>query len=524
MEFLNPSDNIINNYTKQKIGDRYQILFQLGQGGSAITYAAKDLQTARQVAIKILSLNRLDDWKKIELFEREAKILQQLNHPAIPKYIDYFQIETEGDRFFYLVQQLAPGKSLATLIEEGWRPEEGIIKQITQQLLEILVYLQKLTPPVIHRDIKPENIILNTQDLSLGKVNLFLVDFGAVQDTYHHTVRGSTVVGTHGYMAPEQFRGQAFLSTDLYGLGTTLIFLLTGKSPLALSQRRLKLNFRPLIKSFSKQFVSWIERLIEPDERDRFPNAESALVVFQNPKSLKNYFNLTPKRPSYTSIRLTKTDDLLKITIPSALFRQRCDYLSLCHLFIGLIYPFLLLSITFVFTTNKPIYLINCLVFTSIYFNYIRLLISTEKTKEKTIWNILYAFFTKLTILIYTALVLMTLLSDMSSLLLNVPYLPFNQSLSIIIMIFGVVFLFSQLIKIESIKDLLFTTNLEISHNKYSEQLIISIKIFKLNELNQDLNFLKRQFKNKSLGSFLTKAEKSWLLDEIERWSKNERN
>jgi eukaryotic-like serine/threonine-protein kinase len=129
MEFFYHSEHILDECVKRKLCDRYQILSQLGQGGNAITYAAKDLQTNQQVAIKVLSLNRLDDWKKIELFEREAKILQQLNHPAIPKYIDYFQIETKNDRAFCLVQQLAPGKSLATLIEEGWKSRYSTIKQ-----------------------------------------------------------------------------------------------------------------------------------------------------------------------------------------------------------------------------------------------------------------------------------------------------------------------------------------------------------------------------------------------------------
>jgi eukaryotic-like serine/threonine-protein kinase len=89
MTFLHKSGDIILN--------RYVILNKLGQGGTAITYAAKDLQTEEQVAIKVLSLGKLDDWKKIELFDREAKILQQLDLSAIPKYLDYFQIETEDD-------------------------------------------------------------------------------------------------------------------------------------------------------------------------------------------------------------------------------------------------------------------------------------------------------------------------------------------------------------------------------------------------------------------------------------------
>ena len=221
------------------IAERYRILDILGQGGVGTTYEAQDLQNSQRVALKALSLRRMSDWKMMELFEREARILSQLNHPAIPRYLDYFQVDTAQDRSFYIAQQLAPGKSLAVIVESGWHPDQSEIQGLATQVLEILVYLHSLTPPVIHRDIKPQNIIRQEN----GRV--FLVDFGAVQDTYHNTVTGgSTVVGTYGYMAPEQFRGQAVLSTDLYGLGTTLLFLLTRKSPADLPQRKLKIDFR----------------------------------------------------------------------------------------------------------------------------------------------------------------------------------------------------------------------------------------------------------------------------------------
>jgi len=235
MKSVHQSGEIVNK--------RYRILNTLGQGGIGITYAAQDLQNDRRVALKALSLHNLTDWKKLELFEREARILSQLKHPNIPRYLDYFQIDEEDNFGFYIVQQLAPGQSLAELVEKGWKPSETQVKSLAIQILNILVYLQDLTPAVIHRDLKPQNILLyRSQE---GQIRVFLVDFGSVQDTYRHTVTGgSTVVGTYGYMAPEQFRGKAVLATDLYGLATTLLFLLTGQSPAELPQRKLKINFR----------------------------------------------------------------------------------------------------------------------------------------------------------------------------------------------------------------------------------------------------------------------------------------
>jgi eukaryotic-like serine/threonine-protein kinase len=149
-------------------------------------------------------------------------------------------------------------------------------------------------------------------------------------------------------MAPEQFRGQAFLSTDLYGLGVTLIFLLTNKSPLDLPQRHLKFNFRPLIKTFPKEFADSIDKLVEPNYDERFPNAEAAFTVFENPNLLRNYLDLQPKRPSYTFIRLSSTEKELTITIPPGLFHKRCDHSLFFYLIICYVPTFLFLALSVV--------------------------------------------------------------------------------------------------------------------------------------------------------------------------------
>jgi serine/threonine protein kinase len=258
----------------------YQIVGILGEGGSGTTYHAKVVGSDRSVALKQLSLARMDDWKAIDLFEREAQILSQLNHPSIPKYIDYFTIDTPADRNFYIVQELAPGKTLSDWSASGWRCSEVEVIEIASQVLTILSYLHSFTPPVIHRDLKPSNI-LRTES---GQISL--VDFGAVRQAYHDTfMRGSTVVGTFGYMAPEQFRSQALPATDLYGLGATLLALLTNRSPAELTQSNLKLSFRNKIQ-VSPAFADWLEKMLEPDPIDRFASTTDALTALQNPKSL----------------------------------------------------------------------------------------------------------------------------------------------------------------------------------------------------------------------------------------------
>ncbi len=280
----------------------------------------KILQTHANLALKELSLRRITNWKALELFEREAQILSQLNHPAIPKYLDYVQIDTPTDRYFYLAQELAPGKSLATLVEKNWHPTEVEIKQIATQILEVLNYLHQLIPPVIHRDIKPQNII------RCDDGQIFLVDFGAVTDTYRQTIMGgSTVVGTYGYMAPEQFRGQAFPGTDLYGLGATLIFLLTHRSLTDLPQQRLKVNFRSQVH-ISKDFAEWLEKIIEPMIEDRFASAAEALAFLRGDR-VQIYPLTKRKKPSGSRIVITQARNRLAVTIPPG--GLRADNLSL---------------------------------------------------------------------------------------------------------------------------------------------------------------------------------------------------
>ncbi|MEG4045579.1 serine/threonine-protein kinase [Microcoleus sp. Pol17_C1] len=289
----------------------------------------------------------------MELFEREAKTLSGLNHPGIPHYIDYFQVDTSQDRCFYIAQQFAPGKSLAQWIENGWKPNEAQVRHIAYQLLEILTYRQSLLPATIHRDIKPQNIILQKN----GRV--FLVDFGAVQNTYHHTVTGgSTVVGTYGYMAPEQFRGKAVLSTDLYGLGTTLLFLLTQQFPSDLPREKLKVKFREIV-SISTEFADWLEKIIEPAIEDRFNSAKDALSALRGEQPSGNNPDKMFKRSPQSRITLIDAKRWLLIKIhpdrsPSKL-KWFFQFIHLSYKFLlpfSLILGFVLSSLYCEYTTS----------------------------------------------------------------------------------------------------------------------------------------------------------------------------
>ncbi len=292
------------------IGDRYQIIMPLGQGGSATTYASNDLWQGQRVAIKVLSLRQLSEWKSLDLFEREAKTLKNLNHPQIPKYLDYFTIDTEEDRRFYLVQELAEGESLDQAVRYGWRVTEAEVRAIAKQMLDILNYLHRLNPPVIHRDIKPHNIIRTPDN------RIYLVDFGAVQALYNHTF-AKTFVGTLGYMPPEQFRGEACFASDLYALGATLLFLLTHRNPADLPQKRLKIDFRDRIAT-SEHFKDWLEKMLEPAVEDRFQSAQSALQALVEPTAPPSPAVTTTltRPPRGCRVQIQRTPQKLGIYIP----------------------------------------------------------------------------------------------------------------------------------------------------------------------------------------------------------------
>lgn len=252
------------------IADRYRITAVLGHGGFASTFAAHDLEHNQLVAVKALSLEHIDNWKSVDLFRREANVLRGLDHPQIPRYIDF--VDVEADHAGYLVQALAPGTSLSTLLGQGRKFSGAECLDIGRQVLRILDYLGSQHPPVVHRDIKPANLILDES----GEVRL--VDFGAVRELATHTVSGSTMVGTLGYMAPEQLSGEATRASDIYGLGMTLVHLLTGTSPTSLPKKRLKPDFASAA-SVDPAFELVLSRMLEAVPEDRIGSAAAALEL-----------------------------------------------------------------------------------------------------------------------------------------------------------------------------------------------------------------------------------------------------
>ncbi|MGF1933900.1 MAG: serine/threonine protein kinase [Nostoc sp. ChiQUE02] len=269
---------------EQILQDRYQIQRQLGNNGIRQTWQALDLQASdgenSTVVVKLLAFGGTVQWDDLKLFEREAQILKQLNHPRIPQYIDYFCID-DRTLWFALIQEYIPGESLKEKLAVGKRFTEKRARKIAVEVLNILTYLHELNPGVLHRDIKPSNLIWGEDN------RIYLVDFGAVQDKAAKEGVTFTVVGTYGYAPMEQFGGRAVAASDLYALGATLIHLLTGTSPSDLPQQDLRLQFTDRV-NLSPSFVSWLQKLIEPAPEQRFTNAREALSTLKSGLAVKS--------------------------------------------------------------------------------------------------------------------------------------------------------------------------------------------------------------------------------------------
>lgn len=207
--------------------NRYTIQDVIGVGGMGSVYRARDMHfpnVVKLVAVKEMINMAPDQFVRdtiVQNFEREANMLATLNHPSIPRIYDYF---TQNDHS-YLVLEFIHGKDLEVVINDanGFLPEDQIISWAIQ-LCDVLTFLHSHKPdPVIFRDMKPSNVMINHSG------DVVLVDFG-IAKTFQSGQKG-TMIGTEGYSPPEQYRGEATPSADIYSLGATLHHAVTRRDP-----------------------------------------------------------------------------------------------------------------------------------------------------------------------------------------------------------------------------------------------------------------------------------------------------
>jgi outer membrane protein assembly factor BamB/serine/threonine protein kinase len=207
--------------------DRYQIDRVVGLGGMGAVYRVRDLHfqgTVKWSALKEMIVKFADNFdqeRRKQVFEREANLLADLNHPAIPKVYDFFYAAQRA----YLVLEYVNGKDLeAVLSESNDFLDEQLVGDWAIQLCDVLHYLHSYQPtPIIFRDLKPSNVMLTPSN------RIMLIDFG-IAKAFQPGTRG-TMIGTEGYSPPEQYRGQAEPAGDIYALGAMIHQLLTRSDP-----------------------------------------------------------------------------------------------------------------------------------------------------------------------------------------------------------------------------------------------------------------------------------------------------
>lgn len=280
--------------------DRYQVIRIIGRGGFGVTFLAKDVKVpATPYCVIKLLCPKVSSSSALATaqfrFEREAKTLRKLgNHPQIPTLIESFVLEGE----FYLVQEYIQGGTLARLIRRNGPISETGVRQFLREMLPLLHYVHSNN--VIHRDIKPQNIIR-----CQAHRRLVLIDFGAVKQIVQAedtSVKGVTThfIGTVGFAPPEQFDLRSVFSSDIYSLGVTCLYLLSGVGPLDFETDRhtRKLLWRHKIPNISAELGDILDQMLQPSPRDRFPSARSIIVALHGDQLSSNLFECLAAPPS----------------------------------------------------------------------------------------------------------------------------------------------------------------------------------------------------------------------------------
>ncbi len=282
--------------TNTLLQNRYRLLSILGQGGFGRTYLGEDQSRFNELcALKELIPSQSGEYalgKSKELFQREAQILYQIQHPQIPQ----FRATFEEDQRFFIIQDYVEGATYRSLLDQrrsqGYAFSEAEVMQILWQLLPVLAHIH--SKGLIHRDIAPDNIILRDRDhLPV------LIDFGVVKELVtriqNPQTAQQTTVGKLGYAPSEQLQtGRAYPNSDLYALAVTAVVLLTGKEPNDLYDETTLTWYWQRWVNVSPGFAQVINRMLSYRPADRYPScadvtqalqAAAAMPMGMNPQS-----------------------------------------------------------------------------------------------------------------------------------------------------------------------------------------------------------------------------------------------
>ena len=262
--------NNINVEEYAALKGKYTIVEKIGHGAQATVFKARSA-SGEWVAIKVFDLRSAENWKSVDLLKREVETLKNINVKGTPAFIEFI----DSSPLYYLVESYISGQSMEALIKSGFRPTEIQVVEILVRSLMILSRLHSLAVPVIHRDIKPGNLLV---DISPDGIKVNVVDFGTVAAIRQHT-NASTFAGTAGYLAPEQLYGRALPASDIYGLGMSVIHLVTGMAPYEMEMEGLTLMYEKYLpESMSPWLRTLLSDMVQSNPNDRAQNANELLL------------------------------------------------------------------------------------------------------------------------------------------------------------------------------------------------------------------------------------------------------
>ena len=263
--------------TPSALCDKYRFVRFLGKGTQGRVYEAERLSDGEHVAIKVLDIHSIQNWKEYDLFWREAKTLQALHVDGVARFYEAMEDLNSEHPCAYLVQQYIHGRPLSDMLRDGTHFGMTDIFSFAVQIVEILRRIHRHDPPIIHRDIKPSNLMLEPDGASY---RVYLTDFGAVCNPMVQR-GGSTVAGTFGYMPPEQLMGNVSMASDIYALGVTLVELLSGVSPADMEIADLRLVIEKPLANAPYSVVSLLRRMTMPDVDARLCDHDVLLKRFR---------------------------------------------------------------------------------------------------------------------------------------------------------------------------------------------------------------------------------------------------
>jgi serine/threonine protein kinase len=242
---------------------KLKVVNQLSFGGLSAVYLCqrneRDLVILKEAVVPGDNQNETKQ-KAMELFVREARILMQLDHPAVVKVLDHF---VENDRQYLLIEYRG-GQDLSQFVKQNGAQSEAKVLGWALEIVGILEYLHAQEPPIIHRDVTPDNLVLDPEGA------IVMIDFGAANEFLGQAT--GTLVGKQSFIAPEQFRGKATVQSDLYALGCTLFYLLTAQEPVPLSVSHPRIS----LDSVAESVDSLVASLTAMEVEDRIQSAADA--------------------------------------------------------------------------------------------------------------------------------------------------------------------------------------------------------------------------------------------------------